>query len=76
MKNSALNQINPHKLLSSKWTATQPVNKEKHFIVTKVNKNEEQVVTSCLIEAVINNREYEIEWQSLKSSNIWLPGWQ
>lgn len=76
MKNSALNQINPQKLLGSKWTKTQPVNKEKHFIVTKVKKNEDQVVITCLIEAVINNSEYELEWQCLKNSSIWLPGWQ
>jgi hypothetical protein len=27
-----MNNINPKKLLNSKWTAVTPVNKEKHFM--------------------------------------------
>ena len=30
------NQINPKKLRLSKWTAVNPKEKEKHFLVTKV----------------------------------------
>jgi tryptophan-rich hypothetical protein len=31
-----MNKINPEKLLKSKWTAAQPKNREKHFMVTEV----------------------------------------
>jgi len=31
-----MNRINPKKLQHSKWTAVQPRNKEKHFLVTAV----------------------------------------
>ncbi|MDH3987431.1 MAG: TIGR02450 family Trp-rich protein, partial [Gammaproteobacteria bacterium] len=30
------NKINPKKLLKSKWTAAEPKNREKHFMVTEV----------------------------------------
>lgn len=31
-----MHQINPKKLLHSKWTAVKPENKEKHFMVTEM----------------------------------------
>ena len=31
-----MNALNPKKLLNSKWTSVNPVNKEKHFLVTEV----------------------------------------
>ena len=36
-----MNNINPGKLLNSKWTAVNPVNKEKHFLVTEIALDEE-----------------------------------
>jgi tryptophan-rich hypothetical protein len=48
------NQINPDKLLISKWTAVQPYNKERHFLVTRLIKNEQEIVVACILEAVIN----------------------
>ena len=51
-----MNRINPKKLLSSKWTAVTPVNKEKHFIVSEVEFDEEGLVVSCSIEAVMSKR--------------------
>jgi tryptophan-rich hypothetical protein len=67
--------INPEKLLLSKWTATQPLQKEKHFLVTEIIRNEQQKIIACLLEAVINQRQYELDWRLLKDLNIWLPGW-
>ena len=34
-----MNRINPNKLQHSKWTAVQPCNREKHFLVTTVNRD-------------------------------------
>ena len=31
-----MNPLNPKKLLLTKWTAVQPVAKQKHFMVSKV----------------------------------------
>ncbi len=49
-----MNQINPRKLLGSMWTAVTPRNKEKHFLVSDVEYDEEGTVTSCTIEAVMS----------------------
>ena len=71
-----MNPINPAKLLNSKWTARSPENKEKHFLVTKVEFAEDQRIVACLIEAVLTRREMAIDWQELKDANRWAIGWQ
>ena len=71
-----LNRINPAKLLNSKWTARQPQNKEKHFLVTRLNLNVQGEVISCELEAVINKQSYTLVWQELKNAERWLQGWR
>jgi len=71
-----MNQINPKKLLNSKWTAVQPTNKEKHFIVSEVEYDEQAIVISCCIEAVMSKRPVLINWQDLKDDSQWLHGWK
>jgi tryptophan-rich hypothetical protein len=72
----SMNNINPTKLLNSKWTAVQPSNKEKHFLVTEVEFDEEGVVVSCTIEAVMSKRLIPINWLDLKNDMHWLQGWK
>ena len=76
MNKSLYTQINPEKLLLSKWTAVQPQQKEKHFLVTEAIRNEQQQIIACLLEAVINHRQYELDWRLLKDLSLWLPGWR
>ena len=71
-----MNKINPKKLLNSKWTAVNPVKKEKHFLVSELDFDDEGEVIHCLIEAIISNRLELIDWESLKDSNNWLQGWK
>lgn len=71
-----MNKITPKKLLHSKWTAVSPANKEKHFIITEMEFDEEGVVISCVIEAVMSKRSMAINWQDLKDRQRWLQGWQ
>ncbi len=71
-----MNKINPRKLLHSKWTAVIPVNKEKHFIISEVEFDEDYVVVSCSIEAVMSKRLIAINWLDLKDDNHWLHGWK
>ncbi|MES2626853.1 MAG: TIGR02450 family Trp-rich protein [Pseudomonadota bacterium] len=71
-----MNKINPKKLLNSKWTAVAPQHKEKHFVVTTMEFDEEGVVVVCEIEAVMTKRVLPIEWQDLKNTAQWLHGWQ
>ncbi len=69
------NQINPRKLLLSKWTAVEPKNRERHFMVTKLLRDELENITGCVLEAVLTQRAEEIAWQHLKDDTQWRPGW-
>ena len=71
-----MNKINPKKLLNSKWTAVNPVKKEKHFLVTEIEFDEDGNVVHCLIEAILSNRSEPIDWKQLKNQASWLQGWK
>ncbi|MEW6991848.1 TIGR02450 family Trp-rich protein [Colwelliaceae bacterium 6441] len=71
-----MNKVNPKVLLQSKWTKVEVKNKEKHFIITRVSYDENQLVTQCIIEAVISKSEYKIDWRELKQPTKWRMGWQ
>lgn len=71
-----MNRINPHKLQLSKWTAVQPCNREKHFLVTAVNLDLENRPQSCILQAVHSRRETEMDWRELKNDERWLMGWR
>lgn len=70
-----MNNISPKKLLNSKWTAVKPSHKEKHFLVSEVEFDEDGVVIRCEIEAVLTRRQTDIEWCDLKDPQRWLTGW-
>ena len=71
-----MNKINPAKLLNSKWTAVKPANKEKHFIVSEMEFDEDGMVLSCSIEAVMSKRSTLINWHELKDDSHWVHGWK
>jgi tryptophan-rich hypothetical protein len=71
-----MNPISPKKLLNSKWTAVNPSRKEKHFLVTEVEFNEDGAVINCLVEAVMTRRSFPISWRDLKNSGKWISGWK
>jgi len=71
-----MNKFNPKKLLNSKWTAVEPVRKEKHFIVTGVKFDDAGDVIACTIEAVISRRSMSTQWQDLQDTKVWLQGWK
>jgi tryptophan-rich hypothetical protein len=70
-----MNNLNPKKLLRSKWTAKKPKNKEVHFIISDVEFDEQGTVLSCSMEAIISKRAFPIDWHDLKDNNIWVHGW-
>ena len=71
-----MNALSPKKLLDSKWTAVNPERKEKHFLITEVEFDENGKVIHCLIEAVMTKRSFSIQWRTLESSSKWVSGWQ
>lgn len=70
-----MNRINPSKLLLSKWTAAHPQNREKHFLVTELFRDEEGTVRDVELQAVLTQRSERLAWQTLKNSDAWLTGW-
>lgn len=71
-----MNKLNPKALLNSKWTAVKISKKEKHFIVVDVTFDEDQQVIDCVIEAVMTNNHYSINWRDLKLTSKWIIGWK
>ena len=69
--------INPKKLLNTKWTATVPANKEKHFMVTQVIMPNlaTEPIEMVMLEAVHSKRSQLLPWQQLNDASIWLQGW-
>ena len=63
-----MNQINPAKLLLSKWTAAQPRHKEKHFLVTELFRDEEGTVLEIELQAVMTRRGEHLPWQTLQNA--------
>lgn len=70
-----MNRLNPNKLLLSKWTAARPQNREKHFVVTELFRDEEGTVLDVELQAVLTKRSERISWQILKDADTWRLGW-
>ena len=70
-----MNRINPRKLLLSKWTAAHPQNREKHFLVTELFRDEEGTVLQVELQAVLTKRTERLDWQTLQNNDQWKIGW-
>ncbi|CAI2795061.1 MULTISPECIES: TIGR02450 family Trp-rich protein [Pseudomonas] len=71
-----MNRINPAKLLLSKWTAARPRNKEKHFLVTELFRDDEGTVLEIELQAVMTLRSERLPWQTLQDVDAWKIGWK
>ncbi|WP_323145759.1 TIGR02450 family Trp-rich protein [Pseudomonas marginalis] len=71
-----MNRINPAKLLLSKWTAARPRNKEKHFLVTELFRDEDGTVREIELQAVMTLRAERLAWQTLQNAEAWQIGWK
>lgn len=70
-----MNRINPSKLLLSKWTAAHPQNREKHFLVTGLFRDDEGTVLEIELQAVLTRRSERCKWQMLSDQDHWTFGW-
>ncbi|MEB0136288.1 TIGR02450 family Trp-rich protein [Actimicrobium sp. CCC2.4] len=69
--------ISPKKLLLSKWTALTPVNREKHFLVSRVVVPEDgSPITQVDLQAVHSLRTETIFWRELDDATVWVVGWK
>ena len=71
-----MNKVHPKKLLNSKWTAVAPMKKEKHFIVSEIEFDEEGLVVACCVEAILSKRSIPIDWRDLRDDSRWVQGWK
>lgn len=71
-----MNRLNPRKLLLSKWTAARPLNREKHFLVTELFRDEEGTVLEIELQAVLTQRSERLPWQALQDDVAWRMGWK
>ena len=69
-------RLNPRKLLLSKWTAAQPQNRERHFLVTELIRDEEDNILGVELQAVLTQRSQQLDWRQLQDSERWLKGWR
>lgn len=74
--NTARHRLTPRKLLLSKWTATTPQNREKHFLVTELFCDEEGTVLEVELQAVLSKRAQRIDWRVLQDADNWKMGWR
>jgi tryptophan-rich hypothetical protein len=72
-----MNPIQPKKLLLSKWTAVQPVAKDKHFLVSKIiiPDSPDMVIEWIELEAVFSKTITRMRWQDLRDTAMWKQGW-
>lgn len=71
-----LHRLDPRKLLLSKWTAAHPRQREKHFLVTELFRDEEGTVLEIELQAVLTQRSERMPWQALRDAQTWLMGWR
>ena len=72
-----MNPLNPKKLLLTKWTAVQPVDKDKHFLVTQVVEPDApgDKTEWVDIEAVFSRTTQRLAWRDLQNDALWKQGW-
>ncbi len=70
--------LHPKKLLLTKWTAVQPIAKNKHFFVSRVIEPEppELAIEWVELEAVYSKAVTRIHWRQLQDETLWRRGWQ
>lgn len=72
-----INLLNPKKLLLTKWTAVQVLEKQKHFLVSKVLQPDDPqaAIVDIEIESVFSKQTRIIAWRDLQDSARWKQGW-
>ena len=77
MSEPASNPLSPNKLLHTKWTAANPREREKHFLVTRVLEPRVPgaAVEQVELEAVLTKRSRVIRWRELTDPSVWVQGW-
>jgi tryptophan-rich hypothetical protein len=73
---TARHRLNPGKLLLSKWTAVQPHNREKHFLVSELFCDEQGHVLQLELLSILSLRSQRRDWRVLEDATHWHMGWK
>ncbi|WP_322980879.1 TIGR02450 family Trp-rich protein [Pseudomonas sp. C11] len=76
MNTHSRRRLNPRKLLLSKWTASRPQNRERHFLVTELLRDEQEQIIGVELQAVLTGRSEHIDWHQLLDTERWQQGWR
>lgn len=76
MNGTPKRRLNPRKLLLSKWTASRPQNRERHFLVTELLRDEQEQIIAVELQAVLTGRSEQIDWHQLLDNERWQQGWR
>ena len=70
--------LHPKKLFLTKWTAVQPIARNKHFLVLRVIETEppELAIEWVELEAVHSKAVTRMHWRQLQDETLWRRGWQ
>ena len=72
---SNTNPVNEKKIVGSKWTATRPAQREKHFIVIDWERDDEGLPTNSIqLEAVFTHKIRLLPWRDLADQEQWRIG--
>ena len=71
-------RLDSRKLLQSKWTAVAPVDRELHFVLTRIvpARARSGAVRHVELRAVLTGRTRIVERDELTDSDRWQPGWR
>ena len=64
-------------LVDSKWTALQPIDRDKHFMVTRLLQASgvEGEVPLVELQAILSKRRVRVPRSELSDETRWKPGW-
>ncbi|NNJ95911.1 MAG: TIGR02450 family Trp-rich protein [Gammaproteobacteria bacterium] len=63
-------------MLYPEFPRLKPQREQKHFIVTRLIRSEDNRVIACELEAVVNHQIRTIDWRELKDNSCWAMGWK
>lgn len=70
-----MNRFAPAKLKLSKWTARHPQNRERHFLVTDLEFDDDGILLRVELQAVHSGRSQWLDWRTLRDAETWIIGW-
>ena len=77
MSSQQINRVLRKHLVNSKWTAVEPVDRDKHFLVKRVlrAKAEEHELGLVELEAILSKRLHRVSRGELSDATRWRSGW-